>query len=555
LTFETFFPQIAKGIILCKLINFNFESTIDNSKINLNPKNTFEQNENHDLAINAAKSLGCTVVNIGGKDITDKVVHLVMGLLWQIIKISVLKNVKANASLIHDQIEGVEKDLPPELILLHWFNHHLDLAHYSKKVKDFGEGISNSEAYVALLHQLAPELCSLQDVERVLKEEDLEKRADKLLDIANRLGCRQFVTPKDIIDGNPRLNLAFVATIFNKYPGLGPTKEQIALEKISKLETELNQVKESTSQLESERQALILEKSQLQTSITESQAQFTNEKDQWETEKTQLQTQIQQIQEQTTQELKKAKEESEQELAKEKENFLQQLTQAKEAAALELKKTRDHAIEVMKQAEVEIGELRSENTDLSAELAQLRLELKQKDLKIKKLEDIIVLLKEQMKESLTAKENEKIQALEKAEEEKNRALIEAKKQKEAELAQLSNLMTGSQRAGWLWKEKHGFKPKPWHKRYFVLKDNLLAWYRDELGARNTRASGFLQVEKYRLHLIDEKDRKKSWSFELIDEADGKVIHLAATTEGDYKLWIQDLQSAKSKKLASAALKK
>lgn len=56
-------------------------------KINMSPKNAFEQNENHDLAINAAKELGCSIVNIGGKDLTDKVPHLVMGLLWQVIKV------------------------------------------------------------------------------------------------------------------------------------------------------------------------------------------------------------------------------------------------------------------------------------------------------------------------------------------------------------------------------------------------------------------------------------------------------------------------------------
>lgn len=37
---------------------------------------------------------------------------------------------------------------------------------------------------------------------------------------ADRLGCRQFVTPADVVSGNPKLNLAFVANLFNKYPAL-----------------------------------------------------------------------------------------------------------------------------------------------------------------------------------------------------------------------------------------------------------------------------------------------------------------------------------------------
>lgn len=41
-----------------------------------------------------------------------------------------------------------------------------------------------------------------------------------MLQQADRLGCRQFVTPADVVSGNPKLNLAFVANLFNKYPAL-----------------------------------------------------------------------------------------------------------------------------------------------------------------------------------------------------------------------------------------------------------------------------------------------------------------------------------------------
>lgn len=46
------------------------------------------------------------------------------------------------------------------------------------------------------------------------------KRAEAMLQQADRLGCRQFVTPNDVVSGNPKLNLAFVANLFNKYPAL-----------------------------------------------------------------------------------------------------------------------------------------------------------------------------------------------------------------------------------------------------------------------------------------------------------------------------------------------
>ena len=47
-----------------------------------------------------------------------------------------------------------------------------------------------------------------------------------MLDQADRLGCRQFVMPPDVVRGNPKLNLAFVANLFNKYPALKKPENQ-----------------------------------------------------------------------------------------------------------------------------------------------------------------------------------------------------------------------------------------------------------------------------------------------------------------------------------------
>ena len=41
-----------------------------------------------------------------------------------------------------------------------------------------------------------------------------------MLKEADRLGCREFVAPKDIVRGNAKLNMAFVANLFNTHPAL-----------------------------------------------------------------------------------------------------------------------------------------------------------------------------------------------------------------------------------------------------------------------------------------------------------------------------------------------
>lgn len=53
-----------------------------------------------------------------------------------------------------------------------------------------------------------------------VKEPDLNQRAELMLQQAARLDCRQFVSPHDVTSGNSKLNLAFVANLFNMHPSL-----------------------------------------------------------------------------------------------------------------------------------------------------------------------------------------------------------------------------------------------------------------------------------------------------------------------------------------------
>lgn len=50
----------------------------------------------------------------------------------------------------------------------------------------------------------------------------------QVLQNADAIGCRKYLTPPSLLSGNPRLNLAFVANLFNTWPGLAPLDEQEA---------------------------------------------------------------------------------------------------------------------------------------------------------------------------------------------------------------------------------------------------------------------------------------------------------------------------------------
>ncbi|GMY33747.1 fimbrin-2 [Fagus crenata] len=210
--------EIAKdGVLLCKLINVAVPGTIDDRAINtkrvLNP---WERNENHTLCLNSAKAIGCTVVNIGTQDFIEGRRHLVLGLISQIIKIQLLAdlNLKKTPQLVElvDDSKDVEElmSLPPEKILLRWMNFQLKKAGYKKIVTNFSSDIKDGEAYAHLLNVLAPE----HSHQSTLAAKDPLERAKLVLEHADRMGCKRYLTAKDIVEGSPNLNLAFVAHIF-----------------------------------------------------------------------------------------------------------------------------------------------------------------------------------------------------------------------------------------------------------------------------------------------------------------------------------------------------
>ena len=55
--------------------------------------------ENNNLVIFSAKGIGCNVVNIGSADLIEGREHLILGLIWQIIKIGLLNKIDKKTSV------------------------------------------------------------------------------------------------------------------------------------------------------------------------------------------------------------------------------------------------------------------------------------------------------------------------------------------------------------------------------------------------------------------------------------------------------------------------
>ena len=68
------------------MINHSCPDTIDERAVNKKPSTVYAKHENLTLALNSAQSIGCNVVNIDAHDLIQGKQHLVLGLLWQIIR-------------------------------------------------------------------------------------------------------------------------------------------------------------------------------------------------------------------------------------------------------------------------------------------------------------------------------------------------------------------------------------------------------------------------------------------------------------------------------------
>ncbi|UPX10407.1 fimbrin [Ascochyta rabiei] len=231
-TFEMF-DQCKDGLVLSKLINDSVPDTIDERVLNkpgrkIKSLNNFHFTENNNIVIESAKGIGCSVVNIGSGDIIEVREHLILGLIWQIIRRGLLGKIDIK---LHPELYRLLEDdetleqflrLPPEQILLRWFNYHLKNAKWHRTVTNFSTDVKDGENYTVLLNQLAPDTCSRSP----LQQNDLLQRAEMVLQNADALDCRKFLTPTSLVAGNPKLNLAFVANLFNTHPCLDPITEE-----------------------------------------------------------------------------------------------------------------------------------------------------------------------------------------------------------------------------------------------------------------------------------------------------------------------------------------
>ena len=240
-THDKLFEYCQDGILLLKLLEQicpgtvqpkHINTKIDKNKINkVGAKDYWEIVNNLNNLITLSESVNCKVVNIGFADFIDKNEDIILGLIWQLIRIHLLHGVNL---MNHPELVRLLKEgetisnllkIPSEEIILRWFNHHISKV--GMTIKNFTVDTQDCTKWIELLKAVIPGV-SIQKLDEVGNIEDLTERADKFLKFCEPYGIRGFTSVPVILKGNSRLNLAFSATIFNKYVGITlPSNEEI----------------------------------------------------------------------------------------------------------------------------------------------------------------------------------------------------------------------------------------------------------------------------------------------------------------------------------------
>lgn len=247
------FYAVKDGVLLAKLIEASVPGALSQEKIHMGTelqgsRGVFNVLVNHKRTIEAARKIGCSIVNISAEDLVDGKPYLVFGLLWQIIRAGLLYNVNIRS---HPELEQFGADLPAEQLLLKWVNWHLERVGCDMKVKNFGSDFVDSVAYAQLLSSLYPAAVTKTAVNGILQKADLVERADGVVKYAKmvNMSAETFLRPELIVEGHEKLNLCFIASLFNSNSGMTLIHEELE-DKIKRLELELGRERNETVDLQ-----------------------------------------------------------------------------------------------------------------------------------------------------------------------------------------------------------------------------------------------------------------------------------------------------------------
>jgi hypothetical protein len=204
-------PALRDGTVLLQILDVVQPGLVAWHKVNMRAHNRYKQVENCNLVISLGRAMDFHLVNVGGLDICDGNVKLILAYLWQVMRYHTLQQL---SKLAFDGFTAEEGEI------LRWANGKVAEAAAAAgqtaevRVSSFADPELSSGIY--LLYLLAAIRPGCVDWSLVADGADRPQQlsnARYVLSIARRLGAQVFATASDIVEARSKPLMLFVASL------------------------------------------------------------------------------------------------------------------------------------------------------------------------------------------------------------------------------------------------------------------------------------------------------------------------------------------------------
>jgi plastin-1 len=197
---SSLYEEVRSGVLLLKVIDKQSPGIVDWKRVDLKCKNKFTKVVNCNEAIAACKKIPLEIVSTAGPDLHEPNKKLVLGVVWQLMRMSTLK------------ILGNKK----ETDIIAWANLMNPI---NPPLKSFADKrLSDSMFFFDLMEKIQPRIT---DWDIVMKDdtskEALQNNAKYAISIARKLGATIFLVWEDISESKDKMLMTFTAGLYEVY--------------------------------------------------------------------------------------------------------------------------------------------------------------------------------------------------------------------------------------------------------------------------------------------------------------------------------------------------
>jgi len=173
------------------------------------PLSKFQQLENCNYALQLGKSIGFSLVGIGGQDIQAGNKTLTLALVWQCMRLYVLNYLK--------NMSKGGKDITEDDII-NWANQKVAQSGKDNKINGFKDKKLESSIFIFdLLDACQKNSVDFNIVLPGYSSDDKMKNAQYAISCARKMGCTVFLLWEDIVEVKPKMMLTLFGAIMSTF--------------------------------------------------------------------------------------------------------------------------------------------------------------------------------------------------------------------------------------------------------------------------------------------------------------------------------------------------